>query len=122
MPIDADRKSTPITAHSAVVIQYVAEDFYLVSELFKKEMDEGVPASRVVPEIAKLFRDIDPKWIRAICKPNARIAELVYMRTGEITGSKGRGEYEAWRKENPGYLAQVKSTAKKIAATINLPY
>lgn len=122
MPVDADRDTTPITAHSAVVIQYVAEDFYLVSEVFMKEVDEGLPPSRVVPEIEKLFRDIEPKWIRAICKPNARISELVYKRTGEITGSKGRGEYEAWRKENPGYLAKIKSEAKKIAFTINLPY
>ncbi|MDY0149510.1 MAG: hypothetical protein RBT03_05440 [Kiritimatiellia bacterium] len=122
MPVDADRETTPITPHSTVLIKYVAEDFYLVSELFKRERDLGVSVNQIVSAITKCFRDIDPKWIKAICKPTSRISELVYRRAGEFTGSKGRGEYEAWRKENPGYLARIKADAKNTASGIELPY
>ena len=123
MPVDAKRTSTAITPHTANLIQFVAEDFFLVAALYKKELAEAdSPASDIRAAIRRAYRDIPPEWIDAVCQSGARIIQLVHRRVGELTRSGGRGEYELWRRMNPGYVGKIKSTAREQAARITLDY
>ena len=115
--------STAITPHTANLIQFVAEDFFLVAALYKKELAEAdSPASDIRAAIRRAYRDIPPEWIDAVCQSGARIIQLVHRRVGELTRSGGRGEYELWRRMNPGYVGKIKSTAREQAARITLDY
>ena len=122
LPVANERTSTPITPHTANIIQFVAEDFYLVSALYKKETADGIRQADIVKELAKTYQDIPPEWIDAICQYRTRIVKLVYQRAGEITGSGGRGEYELWKRMNPGYIDTIKAQSRKVAASITLEY
>ncbi|HMO03181.1 MAG TPA: hypothetical protein PKC67_09925 [Kiritimatiellia bacterium] len=122
-PVDPRRNSTPITRHTARLIQFVAEDFCLVRALYDRERKEnGIEHAAAVKAITDTLPGIASKYITAICRPGARINAIVCQRVGEITGTGGRGEKTAWLKHNRRYWKTIATDAREKASGIVLHY
>ena len=115
VPVTENTKSPPITDHLMLIVQLVAEDFHLVEAVAK--LNRYATTKDLIAALTGTFEDIPAKYITAIVGRKNRLREIIMRRVGEITGSNGRGEYDAYARRNPGYMPVLIAQAKQKAAT-----
>lgn len=119
-PVTETRDSTPITPHILYLVQAVAEDFYLVKEVYNREVREGATNEAISAIRNQIFSDIPDDFVERICRGPEKIHELIKERVGQITGWKGRGVYDQWKDLNGrvgrrDYIDTIRQDAKQRA-------
>lgn len=126
-PVGADRESLPIGLNVILAMHFVAYDFYMLREIYKRERREfGIEIDAISSAMKKAFPDIPPNWIDKLCCDAARTLALAAQRTGELCDQKGRGILDAWQRlHRGGYFDKHQGAIADIrdaAAAVELPY